>query len=381
MKGNVLIRSKVTPYNEEIRGGAGKLMMNLAEALAETDWHVTIISPQPNAIRSVTKAKNKRLDYAEFNYDNPTTPIGRLIGSVRGRQTFISVVEEKNIDVVIDDVSHLPFYPAHFACPDNVQNVVFLHTALFDAARETSPIYKAPIIELIDRTLPYLRDPEIICAGPSTERRVQTYLDYHQTHILRPYADVEDFEYTFNRESTRLLYLGRLSKRKNIGCLLNTWERIESEYPNYTLTIAGDGEIREDLIKYAESLNLKNVDFPGFVSPERKKKLFEESLLYVTPSLEEGYLTAGLEALAAGTPVVGSDTRGINDYIEQEINGVLFERNNSQALYHALVDLLEEPKQIESLAQAGKETANVHNYDAFREKANEVLQRINDTDG
>lgn len=376
MTGSVLIRSKVTPYIEEIRGGSGKLMMNLALALAESNWQVTVLSPQPHINGEFSMPAHERLSYLEFNYKNPTNPLERLAGVIRGRAIFRSVVQERDIDVIVDDVSHLPFLPAHFDCPDDVQNTVFLHTALFDAARETSPVYKAPILELVDRTLPYLREPEIICAGPSTQRRVQQYLDYDRTHVLRPCPEIEAFNYNFDPNSKRLLYLGRLSKRKNIDCLLEAWEYLESEYPDYRLTIAGDGELREALIKRAYKRNLENVEFPGFVSPERKRQLLEESLLYVTPSLEEGYLTAGLEALAAGTPVVGSDTRGINDYIDDGVNGILFDRNDSTAMYRAIVDLLENPARIKRLARAGKETAIAHNYDSFRKNANGVFERI-----
>lgn len=376
MTGNILIRSKVTPYIEDIRGGSGKLMMNLALALAESGWNVTVLSPRPHVSEDIEKPSHPLLNYEEFNYRNPTDPIKRLMGSVRGWRDFRSIVKKHNIDIIVDDISHLPFYPAHFNKPENTKNAVFLHTALFDAARETSPFYKAPILEFVDRTLPYLRSPEVICAGPSTERRVQEYLDYNRTHIVRPYADIEDFEYTFDPTSSRILYLGRLSKRKNIDCLLDAWERVESTYSDYTLTIAGDGDVREDLMKYSNKLGLENVEFPGFVSPERKKQLYEESLLYVTPSLEEGYLTAGLEALAAGTPVVGSDTRGINDYVVDGANGALFERDNSQALFSTLVDLLERPEQLEPLAQRGRETADAHSYDTFKENANKVIGDI-----
>jgi len=360
----------------DIRGGAGKLMMNLSMALAESGWDVTIISPKPHSSDDISRPQHKNLHYEEFNYRNPTNLAKRVIGSIRGKQEFSSIVEKKDIDIIIDDVSHLPFYPAHFRIPSSIKNAVFIHTALFDAAWGSAKFFKAPIVEFVDRTLPYLNRPEIICAGPSTETRIQKYLRYRHTHIIRPYADIEEYNYKFDPTAKQILYLGRLTKRKNLRCLLDAWKIIERQYPEYNLTIAGDGELRARLMEYKDDIGLDNVDFPGFVSEERKKKLFEESLLFATPSLEEGYLTSGLEALAAGTPVVGTDTHGINDYIENGKNGVLFERDDSQDLANKLSSLLADPQQIEELARNGEKTANKHSYNKFRQSADDVLMEI-----
>lgn len=378
-KGNILIRCKVTPYIGEIRGGAGKLMMNLSIALAESGWDVTVLSPQPHIQGGISRPEQPRLHYEEFNYENPTNPVERVIGSVRGKRKFSSIVRDRDIDIIIDNIAHLPFYPGHFNIPSSTKNAVFVHTALFDAARDSSKFYKAPIVEFVDKTLPYLNSPEIICAGPSTEKRIREHLDYRRTHVIHPYADVEDYGFTFDRSSNQVLYLGRLTKRKNIRCLLEAWKVIEEKYSGFELIIAGDGEQRDQLIEYTNGLGLDNVDFPGFVSEERKKELYEESLLFVIPSLQEGYLTSGLEALAAGTPVVGTDTHGINDYIEDGTNGALFERDDSHELAKKISFLLEDPDQIEDIARKGRETAKEHSYNNFKSNADRVMENIVDS--
>jgi glycosyltransferase involved in cell wall biosynthesis len=300
-----------------------------------------------------------------------------MLNTVRGVRTYRDVISTEEFDIVLDDISHYPYYPAHFMSPEGTANAVFMHTAFFGAAREYVGPVKGTVIDLIDRTLPLLNRPEIICAGESTEQRIHTKLDYWQTHVLHPTVRADSFTYNFAPDSDIVLYLGRLDVRKNVACLVRAWSQVERESNrDLTLVVAGTGPHESMLKALVDELELESVQFRGYVSEEEKRRLFAEALVYVLPSKMEGYVTTGLEAMAAGTPVIGSDTYGINDYVTHDETGYLFPVDDHPRLAEQLLELTSSPELMRSVAERGREVAAEHSFDAFTQYANEVFSAV-----
>ena len=375
MANQILIRSHTPLQRKEISGGAARLMKNLAQALSDTGWKVSILSPKSSNDWSENQGSN--IKYWEFNYGDPSSSAETIINTVRGISTYRDVVRSTKYDVILDDVSHFPYYPAHFLRPKQTTNAVFMHTAFFGAAKNYLGPLRGSVIDLIDRTLPYLSQPEIICAGPGTKKRIHTNTGYTSTHILNPCVRIDDFEYNFAPESNTILYLGRLGTRKNVSCLLRAWDLIETRCNrDISLVIAGSGPKKDELLTLAADLNLSNVDFVGYVKESEKQRLFKESLLYILPSMMEGYVTTGIEALASGTAVIGSDTFGINDYIEHGKTGYLFPVDDYKQLANQVLGLVDSPEQMRPIAERGRELACEHSFDKFRTQANELFTNI-----
>lgn len=371
----ILIRSDTAMRRSQIPGGASRLMENIAAALAESGWTVDILSPvisnhhEPQQVPGVT--------YHEFRYSDATTSAERILNTFRGVDTFRRVTTDREFDIVLDNVAHFPYYPAHFLCPDGAVNALFMHTAFFGAAREYNGFFKGTVINAIDRTLPWLNHPEIICAGESTEARIREKTGYENTRVLHPTVETDGFEFQFDPSSRTIVYLGRLEERKNVGCLLRAWQRVErSSNRDLTLVVAGSGPQETALQKLATQLDLQSVKFPGYVPESEKRRLFSESLLCVLPSKMEGYVTTGLEALASGTPVVGSNTVGINDYVEHGETGYLFPIGDHNRLAALLLDLTDDPEQLRPVAEEGRKLAKEHSFDRFRQRTDTLFSSL-----
>ncbi|RAQ16201.1 glycosyl transferase family 1 [Burkholderia cepacia] len=83
-----------------------------------------------------------------------------------------------------------------------------------------------------------------------------------------------------------------------------------------TLTLVGDGVLRPRLEALAQSLGIADaVAFRGQVSSESACALVAEHDLFILPSLQEGMPRAMLEAMAVGTPVLGTDVGGIPEVL------------------------------------------------------------------
>ncbi|NUC72765.1 glycosyltransferase family 4 protein [Haloterrigena sp. SYSU A558-1] len=374
MSNKILLRSHTSLREDDVSGGAARLMKNLARALSETGWDVHILSPA-----SLTNEYDNQSDisYIEFDYGNPQSSLETIINTVRGVSTYRETIKDENYNIILDDISHFPYYPMHLSHPEETVNAVFMHTAFFGAAREYVGPLRGTVIEFIDRTLPYLNNPEIICAGSGTADRIHRKTGYSSTHILHPCIDMDKFEYNFMPESSTILYLGRLGERKNVSCLLRAWRIIENKTErDVSLVIAGSGPKMDELRRLSVDLGLTNIDFLGYVEESEKQRLFEESLLYVLPSKMEGYVTTGIEALATGTPVVGSDTFGINDYIQHGETGYLFPVNDHEELARQVLDLVSNPKQMRPIAERGRELALQHSYEEFKLQADNLFSEI-----
>ena len=87
--------------------------------------------------------------------------------------------------------------------------------------------------------------------------------------------------------------------------------------------------------------------------PARLAAIYSAADVYVLPSLSEALGQVGLEALACGTPVVGSRVGGVPDYVSDEKTGWLFEAGNAGELAAKLDWMIEHPAERRQFGAAG----------------------------
>jgi len=136
-----------------------------------------------------------------------------------------------------------------------------------------------------------------------------------------------------------ILYAGRLECNKGLQFLLEALAGITSF--TFTLTIAGDGPYKNELDKISKKLNLDGrMQFTGNIPfGDDLFRLYEQSDIFILPSMSEGLPQVVLEAMAKGVLVLASRTGGIADIIEHGKNGFLFDAANRMALYSLLESL------------------------------------------
>jgi alpha-1,3-rhamnosyl/mannosyltransferase len=105
----------------------------------------------------------------------------------------------------------------------------------------------------------------------------------------------------------RLLFVGTLGLRKNVGTLLEAYARLLSRVPEAPpLTLAGrtTPESAQWESRAKEPPLAGRVEFTGYVDAARRIDLFAEARMLILPSYEEGFGLPVLEAMACGVPVV-----------------------------------------------------------------------------
>ena len=154
--------------------------------------------------------------------------------------------------------------------------------------------------------------------------------DYKREEILHEYGIDKNYE-------NIVLFAGRLTENKGIDILLDAAKKYED---GKTLTIiAGGGGLLKDLEKQVKDLDLKDVVFVGDQTQENLSKLYSISDVLAAPSRVEGFGLVGIEALACGTPVIGTKEGGMSDFITEEY-GDLVHIENVEMLYNSIIKIL-----------------------------------------
>ena len=123
-------------------------------------------------------------------------------------------------------------------------------------------------------------------------------------------------------EEKLVLFVGRLVYEKGAQVLINAIPRI-LEKVNAKFVIVGSGYMKEQLSSIVRSMGLEHkVLFTGFVDEETLLRLQSCADVSVVPSLFEPFGIVALEAMAAKSPVVVSDTGGLSEIVDHDSTGV-----------------------------------------------------------
>lgn len=160
-------------------------------------------------------------------------------------------------------------------------------------------------------------------------------------------------------------YIGRLSKEKGIRYLIEACAKLDKVGLPLKVLVIGDGPQRDDLEKLAQKNGLQNkVFFLGFLSDV--ENWMPAIDVFVLPSLTEGTPMALLEAMAMGVPVVATNVGGVPDIINNGVNGILVESQDSDNLARTLNDLFQHPREMKIMSDNARETIknqfNVYNW-------------------
>jgi len=188
-------------------------------------------------------------------------------------------------------------------------------------------------------------------------------------------------KYGFGLSDSIIVCIGSLKKIKGSDVLLNAFLKLGEKFVrkhNLKLLFAGDGDMKKGLeAKTKEEKFSEHVKFLGNIPHIEIPALYKIADIYIIPSLFEGTSNSMLEAMFNKMPIIGSDTRGINNVINHGKNGLLFEVNNSDDLRDKILDLVGKKEVAEQLAHEAKRTYdNDYNYETVVSQYLEVYEKV-----
>ncbi len=141
-------------------------------------------------------------------------------------------------------------------------------------------------------------------------------------------------------EEKIVLFVGRLVYEKGVHVLVNAAPKVLTK-ANAKFIIVGNGYMKDQLSGLVKATGLANkVIFTGFVDDDTLRRLQTCANVSVVPSLFEPFGIVALEAMAAKSPVVVSDTGGLSEIVEHDVSGVKAYPNNPDSLAWAITKVI-----------------------------------------
>ncbi len=159
----------------------------------------------------------------------------------------------------------------------------------------------------------------------------------------------------------RILGVGRLVAKKGFDTLVDACAVLRDRGIAFDALIVGqDDKDGEALRQRIQALDVP-VQLPGAVGPEALLDEYRRAGALcmpcrLLPTDRDGIPNVLVEAMAAGAPVVATAVSGIPELVEHEVNGLLIQPDDPEALADALLRLHEDPELTERLTRNGRET-------------------------
>ncbi|NOZ23374.1 MAG: glycosyltransferase family 4 protein [Planctomycetes bacterium] len=131
-------------------------------------------------------------------------------------------------------------------------------------------------------------------------------------------------------------FVGKLTHFKGADVLIHAAEEYENRADSVLTLIIGDGELRGELENMVHRHTAQGIRFLGHRPQADVAELMRIADVHAVPSRGEPFGIAALEALACGTPVVGTQAGGLPDFITPEV-GSLAAVDNPIALGNLIV--------------------------------------------
>jgi 1,2-diacylglycerol 3-alpha-glucosyltransferase len=137
-------------------------------------------------------------------------------------------------------------------------------------------------------------------------------------------------EFGFSNNDILLIYAGRLAVEKNLPFLLQSFAGVAQAIPNIHLLLIGGGlkQFEEEMRSLVSELELnQHVHFTGIINYDNLPGYLAMCDAFVTASVTEVHPLSVIEAMGSGLPVMGIQSVGVGDTVEDGVTGFLSTHN------------------------------------------------------
>ncbi len=175
-----------------------------------------------------------------------------------------------------------------------------------------------------------------------------------------------------SKRENAIFFIGRHEPRKGLAVLLEAMKKLPADV---TLWIGSDGPETETLKEQYKGD--ARIEWIGRISDEEKIERLHRAGVFCAPSLHgESFGVVLLEAMAARTPVVASSLDGYRNVATHDVNALLVEAGDVDALASALARVLVDTRLRQRLVEAGSVHAESYSMDALADRYIEIYHRL-----
>jgi glycosyltransferase involved in cell wall biosynthesis len=150
------------------------------------------------------------------------------------------------------------------------------------------------------------------------------------------------------RHADRVLYVGRLFEGKGLHILM------EALPPGVSLDVVGGGQDAAFRTRVTALAEGKSVVFHGALPDADVVRLYQRATLVVLPSLVDSGFTSSMEAMACGTPVLGTRLGSLPEVVREGVTGWLVPAGDVPAMRAAIVDAVSDLARLRTMGEAAR---------------------------
>lgn len=215
---------------------------------------------------------------------------------------------------------------------------------------------------------------ELVAKGIS-EHKIRVYPRGIDTQRFDPAKRNGFFQkFSCNEQAIKLLYVGRVSKEKNLHLLAQAFRRLAQTNPAVVLTIVGDGPYLQEMQKEVKDLACI---FTGRLEGEDVAEAYASSDLFVFPSTTDTFGNVVLEAQASGLPVIVTDQGGPAENIIPEKTGIVVKGDSVQSIYRAMAALVTDQRRRLAMGQAARRYMESRSFEAAFNETWDIFGAVN----
>jgi phenylacetate-CoA ligase len=165
----------------------------------------------------------------------------------------------------------------------------------------------------------------------------------------------------------RLLWVRHLRSGYNPLMALKVLHRIQRDYPDATLRMAGDGDMERELRTAIAERQLRGVTLLGHISGRELVREYDEAAIFINTTNYDNQPRSVLEAMACGLPVVSTNVGGIPYMLEPGRHAVLVAPNDTESMSTAILGLIRRPAAALAMADAARAHVEKFSWKSSRE--------------
>ncbi|SRR6266550_2612845 len=212
------------------------------------------------------------------------------------------------------------------------------------------------VFKIIGKTSDY-----ILCPSHYVQKAYTNYTHIDPSKVILTYegcdiASTKPQEYSALKNKRYILYVGQQSDYKNIRRLMQAHQALRQTHPDLLLVLVGrlSGKNGPPLVAnrdWAKTQGFQGLLYTDFLPDEQLLWTLQHAQAYVFPSLMEGFGLPGLEAMAAGAPVISSNATSLPEIYGDGAH--YFDPLDVSDIVRAINDVLQNPKLADELRQKG----------------------------
>ena len=172
--------------------------------------------------------------------------------------------------------------------------------------------------------------------------------------IANPLRKSDDAKNISSLDNRNIVFVGRLSFEKGVMRLLHIWQSISRQFHDYTLSVYGEGDAKDQMEQYIQENGMRNIRFCGF--EQDLSKIYLSADLLLSTSESEGFGLVFIEAFYYGVPVVSFNCPVSPKEVIADA-GVLIDCFDEQAYATQVMTLLHDKEKLRMLQHKAVERA------------------------